>query len=571
MLGPLFYYDLIQMGRKGRTIALRVAYVCTLFSVLYISYREAVPTNKKWTVNVHAQDHVDLDSAFADLARLANRFVHTILLFQTVAILVLTPAYIAPVIAAEKQRGTLDLLFTSSLSDRDIVFGKLLSRTLHLGLVLMAGLPLLALTQMWGGVGAFSLCSAFVASGLSLLSVAAICMVSSVGSSSVVGSLFVSYCATAIISFPCFCCSLTPVGIFDLMEPSASLYPLAIYTLVHGGIAAVCLSIATRNVRPTSGLSGLENPFKAGFSTHSVEHPRRSWPRMEELPLDDAKHRPRVGEYPLLWKEVYRGVLDSLARVLEREFRRLWPRVMCILPTLLALCAILSWLNVMPETLVALALVSACSTAFVTCVCIGFRSAGSLSREKDAATLDGLLLLPVNDWSIPGAKWLGAILSFRFFIYYLMATLLIAALCLNSFNPVVHPGGILLFAVAVATHAAFLASLGLRISLASRNIRQSQFIMAVFLLLFFGGGLSWLLGAVPERLMPSSWREPLASVGLSPVRTWFFFAFSWKPDWSGTAYAAKTQAAAFCLGEFALASVILFLDTKRCLGKERCR
>jgi ABC-type transport system involved in multi-copper enzyme maturation permease subunit len=147
MFGPLYYYELVRLARKGRSTAVRCGYALAVFATLFFVYRDRFP---------HYSPILDPFAAEAtqgrELARLANDFVMAVLVVQTVAILVLTPAYLAGSIAGEKERGTLDLLFMTHLTDREIVLGKLAAHVTHLGGVFLAGLPLLAVTQLWGGV-----------------------------------------------------------------------------------------------------------------------------------------------------------------------------------------------------------------------------------------------------------------------------------------------------------------------------------------------------------------------------------------------------------------------------------
>src|SRR5262249_52964408 len=84
------------------------------------------------------------------------------------------PAYVGDAIAEEKERKTLDYLLTTHLKDREIVLGKLISRLANVLLFLLAGLPILSLTQLLGGVSPELLWSGFAATLLTLLSVAGI-------------------------------------------------------------------------------------------------------------------------------------------------------------------------------------------------------------------------------------------------------------------------------------------------------------------------------------------------------------------------------------------------------------
>src|SRR5262249_11663219 len=155
----------VRLARRGRSTVVRCAYAVAVFLALYASYQSRFP------------EHRLLDEPFAspasvspgDLARLAERFVSAILAIQSLAILVLTPAYLAGAVVEEKERGTLDLLFTTHLRDREIVLGKLAGRLVHLAGILAAGLPLLTLVQLWGGVDIYALLAAFLVTALNLL------------------------------------------------------------------------------------------------------------------------------------------------------------------------------------------------------------------------------------------------------------------------------------------------------------------------------------------------------------------------------------------------------------------
>jgi ABC-type transport system involved in multi-copper enzyme maturation permease subunit len=220
-VGPLFYYELIRLARRGRSTLVRCVYVFALLVALYLTYHDRFRGHNLLAAPFASPKHVNP----AELSRLAFGFVRTILLVQTVAIFVLTPAYLAGSVVEEKQRKTLDLLFTSHLTDREIILGKLAARSVHLGGVLLAGLPLLALIQLWGGVDARLLTAAYLMAGLNLLTIGAVCVLCSVQARTVTGAVFASYIATAILSSLCACCSSTGIGVFDTLtdEPFVSL------------------------------------------------------------------------------------------------------------------------------------------------------------------------------------------------------------------------------------------------------------------------------------------------------------------------------------------------------------
>src|SRR5262249_42521634 len=148
VVGPLLVYDLVRQARRGATTLIRCLYALLLLGLLYV------------LVTDHFPEYAGFKEFFAapvarsihDWARFAQRFVTSILPLQGVAVLLLTPAYLAAAIAEEKERKTIILLLTTRLRDREIVLGKLLGRLAHLACILLTGLPILLLTRLWGGV-----------------------------------------------------------------------------------------------------------------------------------------------------------------------------------------------------------------------------------------------------------------------------------------------------------------------------------------------------------------------------------------------------------------------------------
>jgi hypothetical protein len=151
----------------------------------------------------------------------------------------------------------------------------------------------------------------------------------------------------------------------------------------------------------------------------------------------------------------------------------------------------------------------------------------------------------------------------------------------------------LLLTVLLAAQVAFLASLGVRVSVGSRTTTRAQLIMAVLLLLFFGGG--WVASgldiragaaldnartAVPgsadaSMARPRVVRALIYDVAANPVRGWMSLTF-------GLAYpggylsderldAARRGVLACAALAYALAAAVLWLDAWRCFRAERER
>ena len=67
-------------------------------------------------------------------------------------VVVQAPAVLAGSLAGERERGVLQLLLTTAVSPREIVSGRLLGKLSQVGMIVLAGLPILALLAAWNGL-----------------------------------------------------------------------------------------------------------------------------------------------------------------------------------------------------------------------------------------------------------------------------------------------------------------------------------------------------------------------------------------------------------------------------------
>lgn len=138
MLGPVFQADLRSHSRRPRLIILRIALLNILLCLFVLCYAGLPNSISKKQATV--------------LADFASQFVFLYMIGQFAFLMLIGPTYVAGAIAEERQRGTLDYLFSSNLTNYEIVIGKYFSRLFLLIQFVMIGLPVLALTHMIGGV-----------------------------------------------------------------------------------------------------------------------------------------------------------------------------------------------------------------------------------------------------------------------------------------------------------------------------------------------------------------------------------------------------------------------------------
>src|SRR5262249_3938132 len=147
-VGPLFWYELRRSARRGRESWMRCIYGSFLLVGLFLVYANSLAGHgyNPWEIFEGAS------LPRSEMPDFANSCFVALMTSQLIAVVLLTPAYTAGAIAEEKERQTLELLLTTALTDEEIVLGKLLARLANLGLVLLTGLPVLSLMELWGGI-----------------------------------------------------------------------------------------------------------------------------------------------------------------------------------------------------------------------------------------------------------------------------------------------------------------------------------------------------------------------------------------------------------------------------------
>jgi ABC-type transport system involved in multi-copper enzyme maturation permease subunit len=501
-VGALFYYELFRLARRPRLVLIRCGYILAVFVTVFVICKIRHPGYAGGGTPMSRDE----------LSEAAKKLVQLLLMAQTVAVVLLTPAYMSDVIAGERERHTLDLLLTSQLSERQIVLGKLLARSLHLCCLFLAGIPVLLVSQSWGGVDYRAVAVAFLVTFLNVFSVGALCTLASAGAPTRTSALISTYAwAWYIFLSVCSGCCLTPSAVFQTLTGDKASTGLASLPIPFvAGIAArsaavvvliFCVTanalIAYVSIRQAATVL---NPFARGrgdkvtpASKGSVRALlsnalRREWSseglqsRIPRLPL------PPIGDRPLLWRELGGFGFVGKATIIAH-----WRLVLFVGVFMLAPLVPLRWLpQVDKPTLTALWLAGRFALLVplaLGCAVVAMRSAGSLGRDRDARRLDSLLTLPVSRSELLGAKWLGALLPGSAVAYTWAAGVAVVHLAIGG----LHPGRLILLAVGVTIHAVFFASLGVWLSLVCRTTLSARVTMGVVLIVL-GGFAAWVGG-----------------------------------------------------------------------------
>jgi ABC-2 type transport system permease protein len=92
------------------------------------------------------------NGAFYASAQIGKEVFIGLIMFQTLLVLFLAPAYTSGAISLEREKQTLDMLATTPISSLAIVLGKLASALTFVFLLILASIPLTALVFTFGGV-----------------------------------------------------------------------------------------------------------------------------------------------------------------------------------------------------------------------------------------------------------------------------------------------------------------------------------------------------------------------------------------------------------------------------------
>lgn len=155
LLGPIFRVELVSVARRRRYFVLRVVYAALILLVLWSSYSSVL----LWRAD--GQPRMSIQN----VSTLATTFFVSFSWLQMLAILAVGPAMAAGTIAAERERRTIEYLFTTDLANHEIILGKTFARLFLLGQFVLVGLPILFLFRMLGGIPAQLLVATFLLAG----------------------------------------------------------------------------------------------------------------------------------------------------------------------------------------------------------------------------------------------------------------------------------------------------------------------------------------------------------------------------------------------------------------------
>lgn len=550
LFGPVLFFEVIRAARRPRYIIIRTLYALALMTLLgwvaFVWYIEGTG----YRGQVEAKH----------MAAFAETFFFVFAVVQGLVVVILTPAYTGGAIADEKDRRTLDFLLATTLKKREIVFGKLASRIANLTMIVLTGLPILGFLQFLGGVDPNLVVATFIATFATMLSLAGVSIFFSVHlrkSRDAIALTYATY-ATYLCLSTFSSLALLAGGIRGTWAgfPSNVLgweSPVTLADLINwfgsGNIIAcvVQLSMATggrMGVPAHELLPELLRGYVVFHLLFGVLCPLYATARLRVIALREKQGsgpklgllreaaRPRIGYFPMIWKEVFAesGLrLNWIGRIIvfgiclasflpaffvfEFFFERIPPEQWVNAPFEIAGRWLEGEVNVLEalttgwhnnanwnnrwqdpywnlsQGMMVWARVVGSAVACLLLLAVSVRAAGSVTGERERQTLDELLTTPLSAHSIFFAKWLGAILSVRWGMLWLGCIWLAAIIT----------GGMSIFAVPIVLlcwliYASTAAGIGMCFSSWCRKTLTSTVWTLATLLIV--GGLHWLLAAV---------------------------------------------------------------------------
>lgn len=482
LLGPHFYYDVVRLARRGRSNVLRVVYIAGLLLGLWLVYR-TTPHAEAMSVN--------------DFADTAERFAFALFQVQNIAVMILTPAYLGSAIAEERERRTLELLFTTQLSDTEIILGKLFARIIHLVGFVLAGWPILCLIQFWGGIDMLLIAGNLAHTLLLILSVGSFCLMLSTLMRSVTAAVLMAY---AILVPTTLCCVTTLHGFPFVLQDARSgatrmltVQDLPVLLIAHGTVTIACLTLAWVMLRGreffdvTSLPARLPDaPLPREIAVESAFAPRPAH-HYEPGAMDAFAVPyvlPPITDPVLLWKERYVGgpplLFSPVVLVPMMPF------------ALTGVALLIFWFIVsLSDSDVELErgrqlganILRFFYYVFLGCYVLGvsFRAAGSVARERQQQTLEPLLLLPIDRRDILVAKWLATLLAGWPWLA-LTAGDAVLGVWLGAF----HPFTAVMLCLAPWPMIAFFLTFGLLLSVLMSSVLRAYLAMVVMIVALIG-------------------------------------------------------------------------------------
>jgi ABC-type transport system involved in multi-copper enzyme maturation permease subunit len=482
LFGPVFLYETVRVGRRNLTFIMRTLYLVFLTFILGIVLIS-------WLDSIGALPWRPSGQGIrpGQMAKYGEMAFLTFAPIQYFVIVLLTPAYVAGIIADEKERKTLEFLFATDLKNREIIFGKLAARLVTLMMYIIAGIPLLASLMLFGGIDPELLLAIYAGTILTMIFLASISIYFSTVFKRPRDAIVMSYLFIgALFILTWFLSFLFTSLPFILRGPVVFLgFEIPCHEIgcwigaVNPAFLVLCwtsLGISADGLAPKFVIVSLIlTVLPLGWSILKLRHvaTHQSY-GVKATKEKNARPLRACGNDPMFWKEVYvdgqrkNGWAAWIAGSVIITLVFAWPiLIFCICyydqnydfrgwnaSSLRDFRSAMSvWLRVATGAL-----------SFLMMMGAGTRAASSVCSEKDRDTWISLISTPLDTMSILLGKWWGAILGMRKIFYVLVMVWL-----LGSVVGAVEPMMLVPALIQLAIYVSFFAWLGIYISCGARK------------------------------------------------------------------------------------------------------
>lgn len=476
--GPIFNVELLTAARRKRYFWIRAVYASILLFVVWFLYLKYALGSERIVQRV---------------ANISIDFLHIYSLLQLTLILLLAPAMVAGTIATERERRTIEHLFASTLTNGEIVLGKLAAKLVHILTLVLAGVPILALMMLLGGIAPEAILAMTIIAFCTLMSVCGLSIAASAWSAKARTAISWAYLVlTAFLIIPPlidewvrstsfffsnyakpfnnFLLAINPYNaMFECIDKisgpraswAAAIDILIQFAVAHLAIAAILIAAATLTVR----------------RTHLAYNAKTTQAKPTRI---GQWIRPPLGNRPMFWKEVFaEPVVSHLG-----WFGRVTTAIIVlgvILPTFYVFFSYYGYTHRSAEEYLRFTVGMGPLLSCAGLLFIAAKAAGCVTAEKERDTWASLIGTPLEPREIVWSKILGSIWSIRWLMLVLLLVWGLA--CFRD------PGFLaaMPFTIGVFVILAFyVASLGVRVSLQCRSSLHAMG-LTISIAAFLGG------------------------------------------------------------------------------------
>lgn len=410
------------------------------------------------------------------LNRFAESFAITFFIVQATAVLLLTPVFVAGAIFEERETRSGEVLLTTELTRREVYVGKLGARMIQVMLVVLAGMPILFLTQLWGGVSLAMICVNYAAACFTVIGAGVVTAAVSAYAESMRAAILRSYLLLFMIDVVLLPASPYLVIVLSAAHWGAGLaiglilfVPLQATIILCGYVSGqrwlrMAMLRQRRHIAADEGPPPLPGSEMGRATTLTDRHDPLLWKEM--------------GTYrPLTMREIGRGLIQLPgSRSIDDRIDRLGvPRwlftsretMAFICRLLLGLVIFLCLLAMMLEQISPswVARIGGGVALGWMMIAIGLSSASGVSRERQKQTLIDLLMLPGPRRDLLKAKAIASLHRGKWPLWVAIGLILVA-MVFGGASPLAVPA----LVVSLGCYAVFAVGLGTYISTRCKNL-----------------------------------------------------------------------------------------------------